>query len=233
MVIFGPTEITGKEAFQVFEGCVLSDAKLFLEHRHGLHQTVNYQFKMALSDWEHADWLWFVRDALEMLDVSSCPPKCRRSISHGKPYKYVDLRSNVSVWLSEQRQRWYPDGTKEVPEDFKFTPLSLANEFMGDGTSSWNNNNPESGVTVELCTQGFNPVSIGRLERQLEGLGISHLSRLDYSTAKGSTRHFAIGIIILGASTELFMDVVEPYILPSYRYKIKREGTKVRLGSRR
>jgi hypothetical protein len=32
------------------------------------------------------------------------------------------------------RQRWYPQGIKIIPKDFKITPLSLYHWYIGDGS---------------------------------------------------------------------------------------------------
>lgn len=215
-------------ALQIFDGVMLSDGTLCLSSA----RSTNPGFKLALSGWNHLDWISCVQSALGTLNISS---KVHTSLSRskGKAYEYCQVRSNTSLFLTQQKRRWYPNGIKEVPIDLCLTPISLAHWFMGDGSSTWNNFNHDAGVTADFATQNFSPYSIDRLEHQLELLGLTHLSRRDYSKRSSSKENFAVGIVVLGASLEPLMDLVEPYILPSYKYKIKRPGGRVRYGSQR
>lgn len=197
---------------QVIDGTILSDANLSIP-RGG----ENAVYLIALSGREHLDWLYYIKDALEALDVvvtPSCPRVHVRIGPTGKPYDYCCLQTRVSSFLTHQFYRWYRDGKKEVPRDLFLTPVSLANWFMGDGTS------PEGtrGIKTSFATHGFPASSIELLEHLLSGLGF-HVS---------STK---VGIYLYQDGVDNFMKLVEPFVLPSYRYKIKyrrKDGGSIR-----
>jgi Mor family transcriptional regulator len=69
------------------------------------------------------------------------------------------------VECQEQRKRWYPEGTKIVPEDVVLTPLSLAYWFCGDG--SYGNNGQ-----LMFYTNSFRKENVGRLANGLTKLGV-------------------------------------------------------------
>lgn len=210
-----------EEALQVFDGVMLSDGGIYVSRR-------SCCFRLVLSGIEHMDWLNHVKEALKLLGVEFNPgtPNSHKRVGYtGKVLDYCQLGSKVSALVTHQRARWYPNGRKEVPEDFLFTPISLANEVMGDGSSNWNSSNPDYGVFMELCTESFSLASIGRIEHQLRLLGLTNLSRVHLPARQGSE----IGIVVRGLSAGLLMSTVEPHILPSYRYKIKKPGMKARV----
>lgn len=210
-------------AFEVLDGVMLSDGSI-------CRPSLNAYFHMTLSGGRHLDWLLYIRRALRTFDipVGSEFPKAFPAIGYGgKPRTFCELRSRVSQFLTLQYERWYFTGKKEVPEDFVFTPAVLANEMMGDGSSNWYNGNPSIGVCAHLSTQSFNLHSIEILEYELRQLGLLHLSRTHHPAQGGS----GIGIRILGGSAADLMELIEPHVMPSYRYKIKKPGQNARSNS--
>lgn len=118
---------------EVFDGVMLSDASLKFSKK-----GKNAWFSMGLSGSEHMDWLTFVKTTLVALGV---PVHDRglglyRGFSKGKSYIGALLQSSSQPFLTKQHERWYNGNTKIVPEDVAITPLSVANWFMGDGSSS-------------------------------------------------------------------------------------------------
>lgn len=212
----GPTLSWARE---VLSGAVFSDGFL---SRHGAGG--NSYFSIQLSGKEHIDWLHTIKRALLLLgvEVPDGHPYVFPVIKKGKLYEYCFLRSHVSPTLTRMRDLWYPDGVKEVLEDFHFTLASLANAFMGDGNSSLDHRDPTA-VHVRLCTQKFSLHSIGLIEEALCEIGILNTGR---EHCKGTGKGAGIGLSILQDSVNRFMRVVEPYIEPSYRYKVKyRRGS--------
>lgn len=209
-----------EQALQVFDGVMLSDG--------GIARPASPWFSMGLSGREHMDWLCYIKDALNTLGVEVCAghPKVTQAIHkhNNEPYDFCRLSSKSSGFVTEQRRRWYPDGKKEVPEDFTFTPTVLANEVMGDGTSGWAACDHSGGIYVLLCTQSFSLHSIEIVEYELRRVGLTHLSRGHYRAQDGS----GIAIRILGGSAPMLMELIEPHILSSYRYKIKKPGSRAR-----
>lgn len=210
-----------EQALQVFDGVMLSDG--------GIVRPASPWFQITLSGKEHMDWLYYIESALVVLGVELCSsyPKVVQAFNRctGMYHDYYRLITRESEFITEQRIRWYSSGRKEVPIDFTFTPIVLANELMGDGSSNWNNGNHDYGIYIDLCTQSFNLESIELLEYELKRVGLTHLSRNHRPTQCKP----GIALRVLGTSAAEFMELVEPYILPSYRYKVKKPGLRQRV----
>ncbi len=206
------TVVGSADAGRILDGAVLSDAFISRHYASG-----DSHFATMLSGKGHMDWLYSIKSALISLHirVSDRYPYVFPVVKRGKFYEYCFLRSRSNPHLTEMRDRWYPNGKKEVPENFTFTGLSLASAFMGDGNSSIDSRRlvGASPVHVRLCTQGYSPRSIEIIEHALHRLGIV-TGREKYSSGTG--------LAVLQGSVNYFMDIVEPYIVPSYMYKIKR-----------
>lgn len=212
-------EISEKEALQVFDGVMLSDGRLQL-----LKAGRNACFRIVQSGKRHLDWLYFIKDALNILDVEACTghPKCLRSVVKGEFYDYSTLVTRVSPLLTSHHGAWYSNGIKEVPIGLHLTPISLANWFMGDGSSYRYKRSPAT-VSIVLATEGFSAQSIEVLEEELHGMGIDNTGRETYKTTiKGA----GVAITIRQSCADSFMEIVRPHMLPSFCYKVKfKEGT--------
>lgn len=197
-------------ALEVFEGAMLSDASLVI----GLHG-VNAYFKLDQGGVNHLDWLQRVKGALTELGVKVSPmyPKLYdRELRCGVPYLRLVLVTHVSLFLTEQYRRWYPSGRKVVPADIQLTPVSLADWFAGDGTSVWLYG--RWGTYVKFCTEGFSEEGVLLLRDELWRLGF-------HATTPKCGKGRRIGINRQG-EISAFMNIVEPYVVPSYSYKLKR-----------
>lgn len=214
--------ISKEEAQQVFDGVMLSDGGLGVPRK-----GINARFQIKLSGEEHIDWLYHIRDALWALGVSVSPgyPKLVAHQIGRQPC--VMLSTLCDPFLTRQYHRWYPHNVKEVLEDFQFTPVSLANAFMGDGSSSarYPHSVMNRTVYVKLCTESYSLLGISRIEQALFRLGITEVNRIQqYRNLKNGGS--GVRVYLRQCSVDSFMDIVEPYILPSYRYKIKRKRLK-------
>ena len=67
-------------------------------------------------------------------------------------WKYISLR--YKEW-SDQRNRWYPEGIKIVPQDVRITPLSTLIWYLGDGTLKRAIKGEHTTFYIFLCTNGF------------------------------------------------------------------------------
>jgi len=89
---------------------------------------------------------------------------------------------------------------------------------MSDGSSSRSKKSKNVAVIdTHLYTQGLDQGSVGRIEEGLHDLG-PHTGR--GVECRGTS---GIAITILQDSVNLFMDIIEPFIVPSFQYKIKRK----------
>lgn len=193
------------EALQVFDGVMLSDGSI----------DYNGNFRENLSGSKHMDWLYYQEDALTSIGVIMMAghPKCETRTSKGKSFENCALYTKTSEFTKSQRLRWYPRGVKWVPDDVSITPVTLAHWFMGDGSSSYRKCRPGL-VTLWLCTDSFLEVDVNKLIMCLRHAGLDGFGK--YPSKSGYRLGTNDNRLI-----ERFMDTVERFVLPSYRYKIK------------
>lgn len=206
------------EALRVLEGALLSDAGLFRQPR-----SDNAYFYIGLSGASHVDWLCHIKEALELFNIDIGPqyPRIFSRVNYsGKLVENCHLQTRVSSFLTALHYRWYPDGVKIVPPDLLITSRTLANMFMGDGSSSLRNDYSVPTSCVRLSVPGFDLPSVQTLERQLELMGL----RTGRSHSRNIKKGAGITISIHNESVNKFMSKVEPFIFPSYSYKVKRNG---------
>lgn len=166
----------------------------------------------------------FVVEVLEPLGVKPCSghprvePHNAKSTT-GEWLPGVVFHTRNSELLTELYHEYYPDGRKIIPENFTLTGLFLAWFFMLDGNSTWVNSGG-LGVNVRLCTEGFDLRSVELFEGQLHKLGVS-TGRGHWKVNEGP----GISITMLQDSVDRFMSMVDPHVVPPYRYKVKYRGS--------
>ena len=202
-------------AMEVLDGVMVSDGKVKLSFgRRSLNPTP--VFMLAQTGVRHKDWLELVRKALASLGTTTSEAKeyIDRSL---KIRVFTQFHSHVSPYIGYLRERWYPGGIKQVPADFELTPVSLANWYMGDGLSSYDRRFRIVAVVTRFSTASFSEEDNEFLIEQLHNLGIS--ATIGHS---GKYPHINISQF----SVNYLMDIVEPYVVSSYLYKIKRRVIK-------
>jgi len=206
-----------KKDLSILNGVLLGDGNLRLRGSSRLGKTELY---VRLSGAEHIDWLQAIKKDTEELGVqySSLYPKVYRGrYTNGKAYTGVLLVSRATLLLSEQYNRWYCKGKKSLPLGLVLNPLTLAHWYMGDGSSSYIGPNGQS-VLVSLCTEGFSKKEVEVLIRNLRDIGITDAYLIQRTIGAKKYPRIYIG---KSAAVRRFMNAVEPYLLPSYKYKIK------------
>jgi len=176
--------------------------------KHALYKSV---FSISQTGVERIDWLFSIKAALLHEGVLVFPSNPRTTGLK------VALVSSTHPMLSQLREEWYPDGHKEVPWEFGLSSVSLANMFMGDGCASFCR---DGGVYVGLATQGFNEVSVRRLMHALHLVGVEDVGTSRCRHVKSTA---GLGLTIGRRSQSRFMDLIEPHMLPSFAYKVKRQ----------
>lgn len=129
-----------------------------------------------------------------------------------KFYDNCKLQTRKNPTITEMRYIWYPDGKKIVPKDLIMTPKILAYWFQCDGSSHWQNNGMS--VDVQISTASFTEEDVRMLNKKL------HRLNLDFNIFNKAKKYW----ILRTASqrnNERFMNLIEPYIIPCFRYKIK------------
>jgi len=214
IIILGPDH-SGKStlAEKVLDGAMLSDANVYpSKGSHEISRYLDSYFRIQLGGRNHMDWLYYLREQLEALGIlfTTTYPKLAKRNSDG--YISSWLISRTSSFLSVQRERWYPYGSKVVPFNLTLSPVSLANWFMGDGSSS---RNKGGAVMATLSTHSFDHQDVHRLRLELGRIGI-HTGKADYGKYHVIT--------ILQDSIDLLMSTIEPFVVPSFKYKVKYRG---------
>jgi len=206
-----------RTARELFDGVMLGDAGLY-------HTGTNAQFSLSGSARQNKgvcsdmiEYLCIVRDALSVLGVNWCNghPKVYNGYSKDMHYLRPTLKSLVCPFLGEQYTRWYRDKGKVVPSDVRVSPVTLAHWFMGDGSSTQDKRCVTVGVTLQ--THCFTEDSISILEDRLLNCGI----KTGRVTCKFVKSGAGIAISILQESVNQFMNMVCPYVVEPYLYKIK------------
>lgn len=144
---------------------------------------------------EYVDWKYE-----NLRDLVSTAPKARLGNGGRVAYRFT-TRSLPE--LTPFYQAFYSAGRKRIP-DLVLTPLALAVWFMDDGSKSRR--------SLYLNTQQFDAASQARLMAMLDeqwGIGCS-LNR--------DKQYYRIRIAVGGVPR--FVDLVAPYLLPQFQYKL-------------
>ena len=171
-------------------GCVLGDGAMRCKKNALLE--INHSFKQK----NYVDWKF---EALQ--SYTSTPPKLRRSGKGRIAYRFT-TRSLPE--LTKIYSQFYKSGRKEIPKDLKLKPLSLAVFFMDDGCKSYN--------ALYLNTQKYSVESQNSLIRLLRTQ-----DRIKASINKDKN-YYRLRIAV--GSVDRFKNVIAPYLLPEFRYKL-------------
>jgi hypothetical protein len=128
-------------------------------------------------------------------------------------YYWSTLSTKSNKELGEQRKRWYPNGIKIVPRDLKLNAEILAYLIMGDG-STYRGGIDKHSVKVSLYTNSFTQKDVDFLREKLKELGIE-------STTHKKIKNQPIILISKATSVTKLMDMIKPYIIPCFHYKIQ------------
>lgn len=221
-----------EDAIKAFDGIILSDGHIKMI---GKYSVANFSINLSdnKTSLKHRDniplnnlllFLTHIKtEILKPLGIEVCTghPKIEyyTDKESGRVLPWVYLETRSSIFLAEQHDRYYPNGTKQIPKDWALSDISLSYFFMGDGSSSWSSSGG-AGIKITLCTQGFDTSSVELLESQLHQKGVN--------TGRGYTEvENGAGIIITipADSTDIFMGIVDKYVIVPYRYKIKYRGS--------
>lgn len=185
---------------EIINGLLLSDGYL-------VDSKPNSSFEIS-QEITHKDLVIKVSEILDEMNFGySMKSKPRKD---GIDYRLSSHRNEFWTLL---RAKWYKGKQKIIP-DIELTPLTLAYLFMGDGSSSWTENGL---VKVDLSTQSFTFSDNQLLKTKLEKLD------LEFHITKHRWKNHLYYYLKTKKSINVinFMKLVDPYILPSFSYKIK------------
>lgn len=159
-------------------------------------------------DDRHLDYLKWLRKLLQPVGVHDVKPK--------KGYHQHYFYTHPSTVIGRLRAIFYPNGVKIVPENIRellVSPLALAIWYQDDGTldarakSHWN---------ARIATYCF---SKDGCELLCEALRTNF--DLDVSVARCTMRGKEYWqLYVRRNSMDRFVSIIEPHILPSFRYKV-------------
>ena len=191
------------------DGSMLGDGSLVCSDR-SAHYYASY------SGTSHLDCLKDVADTFlrSNIPVSIGYPKLQESVSHGKRYIRATLLTKSCETLTQEYKRWYISGVKEVPKDLLLTPRAIAQWYMDDGCVRGTKCKT---LYVDFSVYSFSIESVHILEDQLKNFGILTRESINKEVKVGSKMR----LFILQECVNRFMELVEPYVYPSFREKLK------------
>lgn len=142
---------------QVFDGLVLSDAYIKRCDKQNASFSMNVKHKS------------FVSQVVKVLPLDWGPmrhyslPIDKRT---GNIYTGWRIKSRSDLFLTEQRERWYPNGNKIVPRDISLSKNMVLWWYLGDGHLARKKHRPNYRRVI-LCTDSFTYKEIGFLMKLL------------------------------------------------------------------
>lgn len=181
-----------KTECSVIIGSILGDGYLrIVPHR----KNALFEIHSSIKEKEYVDWKY---EALKRIVIT--PP--RQSKGNGKRIAYR-FSTQQHPNLTRIYHTFYCVGRKVIPS-FKLNPLIIAVWFMDDGSKSYR--------TYYINSQGFSCQEQEKLMRMLkEQYGIGSSLNKDKVYRR---------IRIRTASANDFRRIIDPYIIPSMRYKL-------------
>jgi len=155
---------------EIIDGLLLGDASIeagAIGSRLCLTQTI-----------KHFPWIEQVRGQLEAFGLELGDVDVAPGFTTIKGKRYCrnaakGFRTRSYLFLTQERERWYPGGEKHVPADVRLTPQSIAHWYFGDGTVGC------KGYHAKFCTDSFTKMEVQMLmHRMREELGWSPLLEL-------------------------------------------------------
>jgi hypothetical protein len=197
---------------EVFVGILLSDG--YITKFRSKQETSGLQIKQVLK---HKSWLFYIKDELNKYGYK-CSLSNKIQKVNNKIFKAKVLETNVTKELGEEKKHWYPYGIKIVPRDITITPKTLAYWYMGDG-GVWRGGKDEHSVKITLYTNGFTLEDNEFLKEKLHELGIE--SKINIKHVTSYQKDYCVLLIQKASEVTKFMDLVKPYIIPCFKYKLQ------------
>jgi hypothetical protein len=193
---------------EILNGTLLGDACLTKPYGSHKYSTLRMTHSCEQKDYVNEKAIALYADKIHERDglpITHHPNKIYM------PKPSMCFYSEQSPFYLEQRNLWYPNGKKIVPENINLTPLTLAFWYMDDGSLQHN-------VHSRLYTNGFSFCDVEILISKLKNLGINS----EIYTAKYIDRIYPVIKINRSNSFKLF-DIISKYIVPCMQYKLPTE----------
>lgn len=148
--------------------------------------------------------------------------KSKNSFSSGKQYYKISFHNKYE--LDKIAKLVIKNNKKIFSEEWSrlLSPQAIACWFMDDG-SSYSDKRKKSTIAVRFSTESFDKRELDLLQNMLLSFNVETTLQKKHIKYNGKKRYAYI-IYIKQKSVNIFMDLVEPYIISCMRYKIKRKA---------
>lgn len=199
-----PKKIFTQEQYEFFDGLMISDGSLCGTISTRTNRMKNFNISCAFKYEEFAN---YIRTELDL------KPEVKRKVHISDRYKSGEcvqhvMRSLSNILYTEERKRWYPDGVKVIPEDYRFTPASMNMAYLGDGTLKKDTNR-----SIQISFNAFEKENIeSTVIKSLNNIGIEcYINKFNC-------------IYIRTRSTSDFLSYIGECPVDCYKYKWDLEG---------
>jgi len=193
-----------KQQREIIVGLMLGDG-----HLETMNDGKTYRLKIehSIKQQEYVDWLYQI-----WKDWVRTEPKNKTRSLNGTKVTNLVFNTLSHGSLRFYGQQFYPNGKKIVPKLIHkwLTPQAFAIWFMDDGSIKSKHHHARI-----LNTQGFTKKEVTRLIEVLE-------KNFNLQASLRKQRE-GYQIMIRGASAQALRALLDPYILPSMRYKLPPE----------
>jgi len=189
---------------EILTGLMLGDGGLEV-HKNG--KNASLKVTRTLQDEEYNKYHFHVFNSYN----SKCANYKHYDKRTNKTYFCSVLKTSVHPEFTQWYKKWYPDGKKNVPNDIKLTPTSLATWFADDGCII-----AKPGMYhVKLATHGF---SLQNVELLCDKLYCMNLEPKIYRDISGKNDHW---FILFGNRKKVisFIKIIDPVFPKSMNRK--------------
>lgn len=195
------------EQKEILVGTLLGDGHLETKN---YGQTYRLKIEHTIRQRAYVDW-FYKKFQVWVLT----PPVVRTRLvtlrGQEKAYERIGFATISTGSLRFYAKQFYQDKTKIVPKLIHrwLTPRALAVWYMDDGSIKSNHHK-----TILLNTHSFSDTDLKRLQNVLEQeFGIKTAIRIQKDGKQ---------IYLLSETVEMFLKLIEPYIIPTMRYKLPK-----------
>ena len=188
--------IISDEAYNILYGSLLGDGHLVYVDK--VNKEAYYRAEQGAKQKEYLYWKY---DFLK--DLCKCEPK--ECIRHEKVWSYY-FQTRCHKDLTTLYSKFYTNKKKHIPHNFEteLNEMMLAVWYMDDGTYNHHS---------ELCVQGFSQVDIGRI---ISTLKLKFNIECSVIVRNGSYYNIQFS----KEGTKRLHEIINPYIIPTMKYKL-------------
>ena len=190
-----------KSQKEILVGLMLGDGHLETMNR---GRTYRLKVEHSIKQKDYVDWLYGM-----FKEWVRKPPVVREKFVFGRKFVNYYFSTYSSGKFRFYGQQFYRDGKKVIPKMIAklFSPLALAVWFMDDGSIK-----SKKHKTKLINTQSFSLQDLKRLQRALK-------DKFGIITTRKKERT-GWRLYILSESIRKFEALINPYVIPSMRYKL-------------